>query len=135
MSIETNFRIPPKSKFRGLRLDPEIVDLIIELNKAGYFTLNSCAGHHSKGRGKMRGYIAFHHYDDKAGIIRILKAYGLTDIRIIDGVYGDTDKVTIHDGDWCIATLVSFAPIGQPRNFTRDDDWDQLDNERQLLLL
>lgn len=28
--------INPRSRFRGLRLDPEIVDLIIELNKAGF---------------------------------------------------------------------------------------------------
>jgi len=132
MSIETKFNIPPKSKFRGLRLDPEIVDLIIELNEAGYFTLSSCAGHHGKGRGKMRGYIAFHQHDDKARIIRILKAYGLTDIRIEDQFYeGDAGYGYIR----CIATWVSFAPIGEPKNFTRDADIDQLDNERQLLLL
>ncbi len=134
MSKKTNFRISPKSKFRELRLDPEIVDSIIELNKAGYFTKSSCAGHHGKGRGKMRGYIAFYHYDDKAGIIRILKAYGLTDIRIEDQFYeyGAVCECEEYKG---IATRVSFAPIGEPRNFTRDDDFDQLDNERQLLLL
>jgi len=131
MSTKTKFRIPPKSKFMGLRLDPEIVDLIIELNEAGYFTLSSCAGHHGKGRGKMRGFIAFHQYDDKEGIIRILKAYGLTDIRIEDQFY-EYDAEHEFKG---IATLVSFAPIGEPRDFTGDDDIDQLDNERQLLLL
>jgi len=30
-------KIPPKSRFRGLRLDPEIVDLIVELNKGDYW--------------------------------------------------------------------------------------------------
>ena len=134
MNKKTNFRIPPKSKFRGLRLDPEIVDLIIELNEAGYFTLSSCAGHPGKGRGKMRGYIAFRQHDDKVGIIRILKAYGLTDIRIEAQPYQcDTDYEDsicwLHLPDcrfsnWIIATLVSFAPIGEPRNFTRDDDID-----------
>ena len=134
MSRKTNFRIPPKSKFKGLRLDPEIVDLIIELNEAGYFTLSSCAGHHGKGRGKIKGFIAFYQYDDKAGIIRILKAYGLTDIRIEDQFYenGAVCECEEYKG---IATLVSFVPIGKPRNFTWDDDYDQLDNERQLLLL
>jgi len=47
MSTKTKFRIPPQSKFKGLRLDPEIVELIIELNEAGFITYGSCAGHPS----------------------------------------------------------------------------------------
>ena len=42
LKVETKFNIPPKSRFRGLRLDPEIVELVIELNKAGFPTYNSC---------------------------------------------------------------------------------------------
>ena len=83
MSTETKLKLPPKSKFRGLRLDPEIVDLVIELNRAGFSTYGSCAGHPSySGKGMMKGYISFEGYNDKEGIMKILQSYGLTNIRI-----------------------------------------------------
>ena len=128
MSTKTNFRIPPKSKFMGLRLDPEIVELIIELNKAGFSTYGSCAGHPSySGKGMMRGYISFEGYNDKEGIMKILEAYGLRNIRIEYGM-DDSDN---YRGE---ATLVSFDAIGIPK-YSGDDIFDQLDYcERQLEL-
>lgn len=122
MSKKTNFKIPPKSKFRGLRLDPEIFDLIRELNGAGFETYMSCAGHCS------RGYICFQRVYDKAGLIKILEAYGLKNLRIQDWW---EDLPFYYRGR---ATMVSFDRIGKP-NGEIDDDIDPLDwGERQLEL-
>ena len=128
MSTKTKFKIPPKSKFRGLRLDPEIIELIIELNRAGFVTYGSCAGHPSySGKGMMRGYISFEGYNDKEGIMKILEAHGLRNIRIEYGM----DDSDIYRGE---ATLVSFDAIGIPK-YSGDDIFDQLDYcERQLEL-
>ena len=127
MSIETKLKLPPKSMFRGLRLDPEIVELIIELNKAGFITYGSCAGHPSySGKGMMRGYISFEGYNDKEGIMKILKAYGLRNIRI----EYRPDASDNYRGE---ATLVSFDAIGIPK-WSGDYIFDQLDSERQLPL-
>jgi len=128
MGTEAKFKIPPKSKFRGLRLDPEIVELIIELNEAGFITYGSCAGHPSySGKGMMRGYISFEGYNDKGGIIRILEAYGLRNIRI-------KHRMDDSDGYRGEATLVSFDAIGIPK-WSGDDILDQLDYKvRQLEL-
>ena len=127
MSFETEFRILPKSVFRGLRLDPEIVVLIIELNNAGFITYGSCAGHPSfSGKGMMRGYISFEGYNDKEGIMKILEAYGLRNIRI-------EHRMDASDGYSGEATLVSFDAIGIPKHNCKDI-FDQLDSERQLPL-
>jgi len=132
MSTKTKFNIPPKSKFRGLRLDPEIMELIIELNKAGFETYISCAGHRSAGPGKgmLRGFIGFKRCNDKEGITKMLEAYGLRNIRIQDQ-WEDADPDFYYRGK---ATMVSFDPIGEPKLFNGDDIIDQLDNERQLEL-
>lgn len=129
MSAKTNFRIPPKSKFRGLRLDPQIVELIIELNKAGFSTYISCAGHRSAGTGNgmLRGFIGFERCNGKKGIVKILEAYGLRNIRVEDQIEDCDD----YRGR---VTLVSFDPIGKPKSFRGDDIIDQLDKERQLEL-
>ena len=131
MSTKTKFRIPPRSRFRGLRLDPEIVELIIELNKAGFSTYMSCAGHRSMApsKGMLRGFIGFKRCNDKEGIVKILEAYGLRNIRIEDQIE-DADPDFYYRGK---ATVVSFDPIGEPRA-GGDDIIDQLDNERQLEL-
>lgn len=128
MSTKTKLKLPPKSMFRGLRLDPEIVELIIELNKAGFITYGSCAGHPSySGEGMMRGYISFEGYNYKEGLMKILKAYGLRNIRI-EYVLDDSDN---YRGE---ATLVSFDAIGIPK-WNGDYIIDQLDHhERQLEL-
>ena len=128
MSTKTKFNIPPKSRFRGLRLDPEIVDLIIELNKAGFSTYMSCAGHRSTGPGKgmLRGFIGFKRCNDKEGITKILEAHGLRNIRVEDQMENCDD----YKGK---ATMASFDPIGEPRT-GGEDIIDQLDNERQLEL-
>ena len=125
MGTKTKSNIPPKSKFRGLRLDPEIVGLIIELNRAGFSTYGSCAGHSSySGKGMMRGYISFEGYNDKEGIMKILEAYGLRNIRI-------EHLMDASDGYSGEATLVSFDAIGIPK-YSGDDILDQLDYcERQ----
>jgi len=122
MSTKTKLKLPPKSMFRGLRLDPEIFDLIRELNGAGFETYMSCAGHCS------RGYICFKRVDDKAGLIKILEAYGLKNLRIQDWI---EDLPLYYRGR---ATMVSFDRIGKP-NGEIDDDIDQLDYcARQLEL-
>ena len=110
----TKFNMPPQSKFRGLRLDPEIFDLIRELNGAGFETYMSCAGHCS------RGYICFKRIDDKAGLIKILEAYGLKNLRIQDQV---EDLPLYYRGR---STMVSFDRIGKP-NGEMDDGIDPLD--------
>jgi len=120
MSTKTKFNIPPKSKFRGLRLDPEIVDLVMALNEAGFVTYGSCAGHPSySGEGMMRGYVSFEEYRDKGGIMKILKGYGLRNIRI---EYAMDDS----DGYRGEATWVSFDAIGVPK-WDGDYIFDQLD--------
>jgi len=122
MSTKTKLKLPPKSMFRGLRLDPEIFDLIRELNGAGFETYMSCAGHCS------RGYICFKRIDDKAGLIEILEAYGLKNLRIRDMV---EDLPLYYRGR---ATMVSFDRIGKP-NGEMDYGIDPLDwAERQLEL-
>jgi len=122
MSTKTKLKLPPKSMFRGLRLDPEIFDLIRELNGAGFETYMSCAGHCS------RGYISFKRIDDKVGLIKILEAYGLKNLRIQDWI---EDLPLYYRGR---ATMVSFDRIGKP-NGEIDDDIDPLDwGERQLEL-
>lgn len=127
LKVKTRFNIPPRSKFRGLRLDPEIVDLIIELNEAGFIMYGSCAGHPSySGKGMMRGYISFQAYRDKGGIMKILKAHGLRNIRI-------EHRMDDSDGYRGEATLVSFDAIGVPK-WDGDHIFDQLDSERQLPL-
>jgi len=130
MSTKTKFRIPlnPKSKFRGLLLDPEIVELIIELNNAGFITYGSCAGHPSfSGKGMVRGYISFEGYNGKEGIMKILEAYGLSNIRI-------EHRMDATDGYSGEATLLSFDAIGIPKG-NYEDILDVLDSERQLPLL
>ena len=127
MSTETKLKLPPKSKFRGLRLDPEIVDLVIELNRAGFSTYGSCAGHPSySGKGMMRGYISFEGYNDKERIMKTLEGYGLKNIRI-------EHRMDDSDGYRGEATLISFDAIGIPK-CSGDDIFDQLDSERQLEL-
>lgn len=131
MSTKTKFDIPPQSRFRGLRLDPEIVELIIELNKAGFSTYMSCAGHRSMalGKGVLRGFIGFERCNDKESIIKILEAYGLRNIRI-------EDQIEHADPDFYYAgkaTKVSFDPIGEPK-WSGDYIIDWLDDERQLEL-
>ena len=126
MSTKTT-NIPPKSKFGGLRLDPEIVELIIELNEAGFITYGSCAGHPSySGKGMMRGYIGFEGYNDKEGILKILEAYGLRNIKI-------EHRMDDSDGYRGKATLVSFDAVGIPKH-DYDGILDKLDYERQLPL-
>ena len=128
MGTKTKFNIPPKSKFRRERLDPEIVELIIELNKAGFITYGSCAGHPSySGKGMMRGYISFEgYYNNKEGIRKILEAYGLRSVRIEHRL----DASDYYRGE---AILVSFDAIGMPK-WSGDGIFDQLDAERQLPL-
>jgi len=75
----------------------------------------------------LRGFIGFKRCNDKEGIIKMLEAYGLRNIRIQDQVE-DSD---FYRGK---VTLVSFDPIGEPRSFRGDDIIDQLDCERQLEL-
>jgi len=73
-------------------IDPEIRDIVLDLNRRGYGTVGSCAGHSSR----SHGFISFSDYgdidtftggdtaftqDEKEEIRAILKEHGLTGIR------------------------------------------------------
>ncbi|MFC2003557.1 hypothetical protein ACFLV4_06430 [Chloroflexota bacterium] len=81
--MEGEWERPPISKFKGLRIDPEIADVVVALNEAGFITYGSCAGHNAYiGAGKEMGYFSIEGYRDKERIRRILEAYGLKSIRV-----------------------------------------------------
>lgn len=71
-----------------VRLDPEISDLVVELNLRGFKTLMSCAGHPpvSEGYRTSRGFISFAvRYNTQAKVLKSLfQQYGLRDVHILD---------------------------------------------------
>ncbi len=83
-------------------LDPELYDVLIELNSTGYFTWQSCAGHTR--RDGSHGYIAFasppykKHSGEVESLLWVLAKHGLEGLRL-----------RINDGHHTVAT---FAPIG-----------------------
>lgn len=75
-------------------VDPEIRPLVIHLNKLGYSTRGSCAGHRDS------GFITFESSlpkKDKLAILELVREFGLKDVR------GKT-------GDWY---SVTFRPVGR----------------------
>lgn len=76
-------------------LDPEIVELVRDLNEAGYITEYSCAGH-EKPRRKGIGFINFSRVDftkdELAGIREIFRENGIAHVTF--KVYEDFTKVT-----------------------------------------
>lgn len=113
-----------KEEMETGRLDPELYDILIDLNKKGYFTASSCAGH-SRGDG-ARGSIAFAtremykaEYHIKAeGILYLLQSYSLNDIQL--------SKFRRRSGG--PGTVATFEPIGsQYGNGLYDTDWQDSD--------
>ena len=82
-------------------LDPELYDVLVELNSAGFFTWQSCAGH-TRGNGS-HGSITFaspaykKHSGEVESILWVLSKHGLEGIRLTPGKNN---------------TTATFAPIG-----------------------
>ena len=111
-------------------IDPEIRDVVLDLNRRGYGTVGSCAGHSRK----SHGFISFSDYgdvaelyqemregdigetrftaDEKKEIRGILQEHGLTGIRFRDAgwTWGRGGKRI--RSPW---TIVRFDPIGRRR--------------------
>ena len=86
-----------------LDVDPEIRDVVIALNREGYHTHGSCAGHSRSG--KWTGYIVFApnlEKGDKKGISEIVEEYGISSHRFH------------KKHDW---TSLKFPPMGRKANW------------------
>jgi len=72
---------------RKTPIDPEIKSLIVELNKNGFITTGSCAGHGKYGSGlgeQRKGYVWFERPIDKnnkAVVVSLMKKHGCKEIR------------------------------------------------------
>jgi len=88
-------------------IDPEIRDIVLELNAKGRKTLMSCAGHPGlQGSRGIRGYIWFENHLGKMELTGELRTLGLKAIKVEwDDEYGET-------------TIASFAPIGLPKQLS-----------------
>jgi hypothetical protein len=84
-------------------IDPEIKSVVLELNRKGYYTNESCAGHvNARHKGYQRGVIWIWKIYDAPVIAGILKKHGLKNIK--------RSHVTIEHVQY------SFDPIGKPRS-------------------
>jgi hypothetical protein len=82
--------------------DPEIYNLVIELNDNDQFTSSSCAGH-----GKDRGHLFISSKKFNGTIIRtLMKKYGLT------GITRGKTYVTPHEDRY---EVYEFDPLGKPK--------------------
>lgn len=88
-------------------IDPEVRDIILELNRRGLKTIMSCAGHPGlPGFKAIRGYIWFDKHLNKTELTIKLKTFGFEAIKVEwDDEYGET-------------TIASFAPIGLPKRLS-----------------
>lgn len=90
-------------------IDSEIWDIVVDLNRKGFITYTSCAGHRSIVDPKRPncGHIGLLREGDKEGLIWILQSHGLRDIKVED---------IVEDNYWYKgeATMVTFDPIGKP---------------------
>lgn len=80
-----------------LDVDPEIRGLVLNLNRAGYETFGSCAGHHKE----EKGFITLSEElsrSDKIEIANILREHGITHFYFRSGK------------PW---TYINFPPIGR----------------------
>ena len=90
------------------RIDPEIRNVVIELNSKGYHTEMSCAGHRSPSTQDVaRGSLYFTEYWDMSGIADVLEKYNLGNVRI--------GYSKIDPRDMPVYLLATFDPIGQQR--------------------
>jgi hypothetical protein len=82
-------------------IDPEIRKLVINISKAGYKTVGSCAGHSKIERGFVTIIGNFHKLkeEERTKIITIFKNYGLKNIRI-------------HPLNNTLHIRITFDPIG-----------------------
>ena len=92
-------------------IDPEIWDILVDLNRRGFITYISCAGHRSIAEPNRLnyGYIGFFRLNvyEKEGLIWVLQTHGLKDIKVKD-IIADTDW---YKGE---ATEATFDPVGKP---------------------
>jgi hypothetical protein len=85
-------------------IDPEIRNLVAELNTEGYHTDMSCAGHYDPNTTKAtRGWLMFSRPWEQSGILAILAKHNLTGVRI--GFAPNMPTIL----------MATFDPIGQPR--------------------
>ena len=92
-------------------IDPEIWDILVDLNRRGFITYQSCAGHRSIAEPNRLnyGYIGFLRLDayEKEGLIWVLQSYGLKGIKVED----ITEDNYWFQGE---ATMATFNSIGKP---------------------
>ena len=89
-------------------IDPEIRDVVIDLNGKGYHTSMSCAGHRSPSTtDATRGFLSFIEPWDVDGIADVLESHNLGNIRI---GYSKIDPRDIP-----VYLLATFDPIGRQR--------------------
>lgn len=65
-------------------IDPQIRGFVIALNKRGFRTEGSCAGHRKGERGfvTIKGDFEKLSYDNKVKIVNLAKSYGLKNLRL-----------------------------------------------------
>ena len=92
-------------------IDPEIWDILVDLNRRDFITYESCAGHRSIAEPNRLnyGYIGFLRLNvyEKEGLFWVLQSYGLKDIKVED---------ITEDNYWFNgpATMATFDAIGKP---------------------
>ncbi len=82
MDREMSMTIPFLEDWEKEHLDPEIRDIVLALNRLGYITVMSCAGHHDNGRGSKMGAIDLVRGPRHEAIRAILSHAGLKGIRV-----------------------------------------------------
>ena len=89
-------------------IDPEIRNVVIDLNAAGYHTDMSCAGHRAPDTTEaIRGFLSFTEHWDMNGIADILERHNLGNIRI---GYSKVDPRDVP-----VYLMATFDPIGRQR--------------------
>lgn len=92
-------------------IDQNIREVIIELNRKGYETHDSCAGNHKNVptyEYDPRGYIGFVGTLDATKLKEVLKSLGLKRIKVYYGTYWRSEVGTYPD------TIVQFTGLGGP---------------------
>ena len=109
------------------RIDPEIRDVVIDMNAAGYHTDMSCAGHRSPSTtDAIRGFLSFTEHWDMNGIADILEKHNLSNVRI---GYSKVDPRYIP-----VYLMATFDPIGQQREvFNPIERKDMIKDSKSLI--
>lgn len=112
-----------KEEMEADRLDPELYNILIDLNSKGYPTCSNCAGH-TRGDG-AQGSISFatckmskaEYHIVAEGILYLLQSYGLKDIQL-------SKFKRNSNGPKIEAT---FAPVGNQYGLLYDTHWEDFD--------